>query len=50
MRVKAQDIYHAQSDWATLEVTISGDDIAPEIKIVKPEKLYILWIIEFVSF
>lgn len=43
MRARAQDIYYAQSDWGTLEVTISGDDIAPEIKIVKPENaLYIM--------
>ena len=37
MRARAQDIYYAQSDWGTLEITISDDDDAPEIKIVKPE-------------
>lgn len=43
MRARAQDIYGAQSDWGTLEVIISGDDKAPEIKIVKPENaLYIM--------
>lgn len=43
MRARAHDIYGAQSDWGSLEVIITGDEIAPEITIVKPENaLYIM--------